>query len=438
LAFSCSNFVQAQNDEVYDLPALLEYALENSFDMQIFEKEVLLNQSELYQQKKTFYPRVDAYVNYQWYLGNLPEYWFPEDEGSVLSSGNSDGPYSVQLGLPQNLFMGVRVNQPLFDYRFTLNKEGDKLMKGLELARKRSRIEELIIKIGTSYYEYHALSGKMEMINFGIKRLTTALRVSEIRVENELAEPIELDKIKYQLAKLSIRKTELTDGLVLKTKQLQFLAGFPSDYNLKISKEDPSQLNIQSREIQTTAKSELLEASKDINQLQFQQERSANLPKLDLYADLGMQSQSEDLNFFNQEAINNVSMLGLKLHIPVYTPDKRTSEQFRIENEKVELQKDQLEYAQKLQLEKERIKISSLTEQYLQEKQLVELSDKLYEGEIERFELGLVSIKELQDAGEEYYRVSAEMLGTYYAIRISELNYLESSGHLLEFFNVTP
>ena len=433
----CLLSLPALAQETYDLPALLDHALENSYEMKIFRKELALDRSDYERKRKLFLPNVNAYMDYRWYFVDQPEYWFPEEEGSVFRGGSLDGPYAVPLGLPQNLFMGVYISQPLFDYRFTLQKEGQELLEGMENARTRQKMEKIVLDLGHAYYDYHSLQSKRELLDFGIERLETALRISSLRVENELAEPVEVEKIKYELAKLEIQKTELDEGLKLKKKQLLFLAGFSVENDITISSEDPEELSdLGSGE--STAQSELLELSGELNELENKQAKSGQMPSLDLYADFGLQSQSEDLNLFNDEAMNNISSLGLKLNIPVYTPDKRTSERAQIEKDILDLQKERLREAENLKLDQEKIKLNSLSDLYEKEKELRDLSERLYKGAMERYEVGLLSIRELQEAGNEFYSASAKMLDTYYQIRKTELDYLENSGHLLEYFNITP
>jgi outer membrane protein TolC len=190
--------------------------------------------------------------------------------------------------------------------------------------------------------------------------------------------------------------------------------------------------------IKQNAEAELLESALELNSLKSKRERGENLPKLDLVANLRWQSQSEDLNFFNSDAINNISTVGLKLNIPIYQPDKRKSVLNRIENEKIDLQKSQVLEAQKLQTERNRIQLKALVERYQQEEKLAAFAEKLYTMESERFDAGLVPIQEVQEAREEFNQATSQRMQTYYGLRILQLEYLKNSGFLLEFFNLSP
>ncbi len=428
----------AQSTMVYDLPALLKYAVENSYEMRIFNRELAYDRAKFSQQQKIFYPSINAYADYQWFFANLPEYWFPKEEGSVLSGLPPDAPYPVELGLAQNLFLGLKLHQPLFDYTFTLGNESQKLTGMMEKARSRKKLEEMVMSIGTAFYEYQDLLSRKTLLDFGEERLNSATKIMEKRVQNEMANPFELEKIKYQQAKLELQRKNFESGLVFKRQQLQFLAGFPTDAMLVIKTEDILTETGIENSIKQNAEAELLESALELNSLKSKRERGENLPKLDLVANLRWQSQSEDLNFFNSDAINNISTVGLKLNIPIYQPDKRKSVLNRIENEKIDLQKSQVLEAQKLQTERNRIQLKALVERYQQEEKLAAFAEKLYTMESERFDAGLIPIQEVQEAREEFNQATSQRMQTYYGLRILQLEYLKNSGYLLEFFNLSP
>jgi outer membrane protein TolC len=430
--------VNAQSPVAYDLPALLKYASENSYEMRIFNRELTYDRAKFSQQQKIFHPSINAYADYHWYFANLPEYWFPEEEGAVLSGLPSDAPYPVELGLPQNLFVGLKLHQPLFDYAFTLGSESQDLASIMEKARSRKKLEEIVMSIGTAFYEYQDLLSRKTLLDFGEERISSAIKIMEKRVDNEMASPIELEKLKYEQAKLELQRKNFESGLVFKRQQLQFLAGFPAEARLEIKTEDIFTETGIEDSIKQNAEAELLESALELNNLKSKRARGENLPKLDLVANLRWQSQSEDLNFFNSDAINNISTVGLKLNIPIYQPDKRKSVLSRIENEKIDLQKSQVLEAQKLQTERNRIQLKALVEQYQQEEKLAVFAEKLYKMEIERFDAGLIPIQEVQEAREEFNRATSQRMQTYYGLRILQLEYLKNSGYLLEFFNLSP
>ena len=53
----------AQSTMVYDLPALLKYAVENSYEMRIFNRELTYDRAKFSQQQKIFYPSINAYAD---------------------------------------------------------------------------------------------------------------------------------------------------------------------------------------------------------------------------------------------------------------------------------------------------------------------------------------------------------------------------------------
>lgn len=429
----------SQDPDTFTLQDCIEYALENSYLQRSRALETRLRMATVNQKKAKFLPHVDSYADYLNYFSDLPTYIFPEQEGSVLSGGTSTGFYPVELGLPHNLNIGLKINQVIYDQDFFLSSKLKNNLTSINDLNSQLTREEIIFNVSQTFYQAASLKSQMTLIDFNFDRLERIEKMLESQIENGFARESEKNKILINRSKLTTRRNQAQLGLDQMLDYLKFQLGMPVDRELNISTEDilfeGSSIPDTSR-ISQNIKLQLLESRMEVNQLEEQEIRNDYYPRLNAFAQFRFQAQRDAFNFFSgDESWYLINFFGVRLDIPIiHGGEKRKNLELKeIESSQMEL--DKLRLVENLKMEYTHAKnalLNSIQEVELK-KENVRLAKKSYEETSALFEEGLVMLNELLENEAVYRELETEWMTAKYEKKIAELKYLKTTGNLLNY-----
>ena len=431
--------VQAQEKPLEvpgNLHSCIHYALDHNYNFRISEFNIQKGTVTVRQQKTSLLPDINAFALYNWYWGGLPTYIFPEKEGSILSGGQSTGPYAVPLGLPQNLFMGLKFNQRIYDQRFFLGKQGKETLLNLNEGRAEAEKNKVIHDVAKAYYEILDLQTREEIVAFNSSRLNTYIEIMQSRVNNQMAAPMDLEKLQLEMAKVKLARSKLESGLELKKKAFEFLIGLSVDTTFDISPSPEDTLMLTHTDTlvspETSIQFRLLQSMESLNEIQKKETKASYLPSLDLYGNFLWQAQSENLNFFNGQPFYNISNLGLKLDIPIYHGSDKSYhlQQLQLDKDVIDVQKEMLQQAEKLKKNSNQENLQLLINQYEQQANVVSYAGKYYDQVYSKFKQGLAPVQDLLSAHADWIDARSDLSSLRYQVKLAELEYLTASGNL--------
>jgi outer membrane protein TolC len=432
--------LQAQDTSGYDLKKCISYALENSY----LNKSDQIEAGERFAQyraaKSKILPKIDFYMDYYNYFNDLPTYFFPTDEGYILSGGRSDGPYPVGLGLPHNLNAGLNIDQVIFDRNFTLTDDFDRNLEKLDLLKSQLTSETIIYDITLNYYKLASLYAKREILHYNLERLSKIEKLVDIQIENGFAKP-------FDKGKIEINRTQLLSGidqLVAGTEQLEgylkFLMGMPVETYIEILIKDievkPGQIREDYPVNLSNTEEELQDTRIDLYELEKDKVKSDYFLKLNAFARFRLEAQREAFNFF--ESNHDwflINLFGVRLDIPVYRGGikKKQMEASSLKSAKARLDKIKLQESLKMQFENSRIELVNSLKNIEYNKKNVETSKYMYEQITAMFEEGLAMLSDLLEVESTYREAENNLITATYGYKIAELNYLKSTGNLLTY-----
>jgi outer membrane protein len=429
---------QNNNDTVfYNLKQLLGIARENNKDLQLVRLDLQKSNQQLALKKSGYLPKIDAFADYYWYWGSIPSYIFPENEGKVLSGGTSNGFYPVSIGLPNNLLAGVSLSQRLFEYSYLSSGKAKEVFSAVESGKINEKKEQLYYDIAVCYYQISQLAAKEDFIDFSIKRLNRMVEILHIQLKNKMTDSLQLLDLDLKNAELLMSKRELLSGIQLKTDYLKMLVGLPPSTVINYSALDytpvlaypPDSINIGS-----STQMLLLNEAKNINELTIKQVQSEYLPTLDFRVNFLWNSQSQDLAFFSNEAYgNNISTLGLKLNIPIYhgAEKKKKMQELEIGSQILDLQKQKLQEAYKLQNSSSIKTLEFKTDRFRHQQEITQLKKRYLDKAERLFEQGILPIKDLLEAQSGFLEAQMKLAEILFDIKLAELDYFKWSNQIL-------
>jgi outer membrane protein len=441
--FHIGPHLQAQNarDTVfYNLKQLINIAQENNKDLQLVRLGLQKSNMQIELKKSAFLPKVDAFADYYWYWHNVPTYVFPENEGNILSGGTSNGFYPVSIGLPNNFFAGISLSQRLFDFSFLSAGKSSEVFSAIETGKTNERKEQLFYDVAVCYYEISQLAAKQDFISFNIKRINRMIDILQIQLNNQMTDSLQLFDLQLKNAELQLTKNELISGLETKTNYLKMLVGLPDSIAIDYGKLDYSsvlEFKPDSANIESSTQLNLINQAQSMNALSQKQVEAEYLPTLDFRLNFLWNSQSQDLGFFSSHAFgNNMSTLGLKLNIPIYhgAEKKKKIQELEIDNHMLDLQKEKLKEGYQLQYSNSVKNLEYKTDQFLQQQKLTQLKKRYFEKANQRFEQGILPIKDLLDAQSGFMEAQMKSAEFLYNVKLAELEYFKWSNQILTRF----
>jgi outer membrane protein TolC len=189
-----------------------------------------------------------------------------------------------------------------------------------------------------------------------------------------------------------------------------------------------------SSNIESSAQMILLNQAQSINDLSQKQVQAEYLPTLDFRLNFLWNSQSSDLGFFSDNAYgNNMSTLGLKLNIPIYhgSEKKKKIQELEINKHVLDLQKQKLREGFQLQYTNSLKRLESKTALFIQQQKITTLKKRYFEKADQRFEQGILPLKDLLEAQSGYMEAQIRSEELLYDVKLAELDYFKWSNQLL-------
>lgn len=427
----------AKDTVSYNLKQLLTIAQENNRDIQLVRLELQKANQQIALKKTNYLPKVDAFADYYWYWGNVPQYIFPESEGKVLSGGLSNGTYPVSLGLPNNLLTGVSVSQRLFEFSFLNSGKSAELFSSIESDKIREKKEQLFYDVAVCYYEISQLATKEDLIEFNVARINRMIEIVKVQLQNQMTDSLQLLDLELKKADLSISGRELKSGIQRKSNYLKMLVGLPDSIRIESSKLDYSSVAEFVPDSSGSGESvqmSLIDQAQSVNDLSQKQVQSEYLPTLDFKFNLLWNAQSENLGFFSNEAYgNNISTLGLKLDIPIYhgSEKKKKLKELEISRDMLDVQKLKLKEGFELQVANSIEELEFKKDRFMQQQKITQLKKRYLDKANSQFEQGILPIKEMLEAQSGLLEAHMKLAEMLLDVKLAELNYYKWSNQLI-------
>ncbi|GEM_PF-2454949 len=419
----------------YDLKSSIKKALQNNYLIknQNIDNQINLNNYSL--QRTAYNPHIKGFANYYYYPGDLPLYIFPEEEGSILSEGTSNGVYPVPLGLRHNYMVGINFEQTLFDADFFLKNKSSNLVNATNQLLTQKVEGEVIYSVAKAYFEILRNQKKGESILFNQKRLDVSESIIRKQIQNEMAPQTDLEEISLKKKKLRISYEKLISGIEKQENYLKFLMGIEHNEEIEIvwDFDDFSLGLIDSLELTDHPNNKLIEKNIESNQIRQKVISNEKLPELKAYANLIYQSQGENINpFGDKQNWYSPSTIGLTLSIPIMNGSEKNT---RIENLKLEQLKSEAQKAQNdayLQMMYDNaITDLEISKKNVEEKNLnLELQQRLYKRKQEMFAKSMITINDLLEAEAALIEAENEQTDAKFDYLLNQIEVLKTTGNL--------
>ncbi len=351
------------------LEECIQYALENSVNIKnaVIDEEIA--DARVKETRGIGLPQIDATVGVL-HNQKLPRFfaqYFTPVEGQEsffdLSGvpGIEDGDV---VGLP-NFFQlrssgnaTLSISQILFNGSYLVGLKAASAYRELSIRSTRQSKEQLVQQVTKAYYAVLINKDRMNLFDNNIARVDSLLKTTQALNRNGFAESIDVDRIQVTLNNLIAERDKFYNLQELAIHLLKFQMNYPMAQPIDVEGDiadlqvDESLLKQYELNWDYTKRSDyaLLEANRNLQQLDVRNKFSSALPSLSAFANLGYSTQSPNIGgIFRTETkgVNDTpdygpdkwyssTSFGLSLNVPIFSGLQRS---YRLQQAKLNLMK---------------------------------------------------------------------------------------------------
>ncbi len=296
-----SPFLSATEGNNFDLPQVIDYAINNNPDLQIMQERTGIAEAQLQIALANFYPNISSSLSYQ--HSDNPSLAF----GMIIAQRRLNFSPTVDFNHPG----GTDNYRPEIRASYSLFRGGQDYFKSkaAQLGVDAAKLEEsaarnqLIQVVSSTFYAYlAALEADKVTIN-SIHAVENELKQSRIRYDEGVVLRSDVLSLEVQLAEVQDKKIQTANAIELTIMGLKNLLGITVHEAFKIESSTQwilPQVDNSFDELLTLALSQRPESQATMKHIEIAQQqlnaaKGAYLPKADAYVAYG--SDSENLEF---------------------------------------------------------------------------------------------------------------------------------------------
>ena len=353
----------------FTLEQCIDYALTNSINVRnaILDEEIA--DARVKETRGVGLPQVDASVGLL-HNQKLPRFFaqhFTPEPGqeSFFDLSGVPGIQDGDVVAMQNFFQlsgsgnaSVNINQILFNGSYLVGLKAANAYRELSIRSTRQSREQTIQQVTKAFYGVLINKDRMNLFDNNIARVDSLLKTTRALHENGFAEGIDVDRIRVTLNNLVAERDKFYNLQELAVHLLKFQMNYPMEQPLNVSGDiaslavDEDLLRNYELNWDYTTRSDysLLEASRNLQELDIRNKFSAALPTLSAFANLGYSTQSPNISGLFQTNTSGVpdaegigpdkwysfSSFGVNLSIPIFSGLQRS---YRLQQARINLMK---------------------------------------------------------------------------------------------------
>jgi outer membrane protein len=422
ILFIISGIIQAQ-DQAKELKLSLkeaeDYAIQNNKRMISTRYEVEASRIAIWESISNALPRVSASGtftdNLKLMTTLLPGDFFgkpgekvPVTFGSQFNSGASIEASLLLFNAP--LYIGIETTK-------LANKLNEKNLVKTELDTRES--------VSNAYFLILIAEKSLEILDKNIANLNETLKSTRSMLTAGMAESTDVDQMVSNVTMVENSRSTMQRTIELNYNLLRFQLGVTPDTKIVLSEtidEITSGINVETLLLQQfdhkqNVDYQLVEGQEKMSALELKTQKAVLLPTLSSFYSYGVNGMGDKVK--DQQWFQN-SMTGLQLSIPIFASGQRYSQikRAQVNLNKAITTKEMVTDQLLLQEKQFRYNLLSANQQYISQKDNVDVSKRVYASTENKYKQGMASSLEMTQANSLYLQ--------------AENNYITSLMNLLQ------
>ncbi|MFW5707039.1 MAG: TolC family protein [Bacteroidota bacterium] len=412
--------VQAQEPLQLSLEQAVEHALEHNYELRNARADLNIADRQVWEITAQGLPQVSGTLGYQYFI-DIPTSLVPAE----FFNGEPGEFAEIQFGTEQNLTASLSVNQLIFDGSYIIGLRAARIFR--ELAAQSFELSELEVKtlVTETYYLNLATSENLSIVRENLSNLEDNLRQTQLLFEEGFTDAINVDQLRLAVANLRSNILSLERQEKMMRDLLKFQIGLEVNQPIALTDNIESlfqnvsleNLTVQEFDPQRHINYRVLKSQEDFQLMAMRRQISFYLPTISAFYTHQEDAQRNEFNFFEGgEPWFPTSIIGLNINVPIFSSGLRRSrvQQARLELEKAKNNTYMMEQSLLLQKQEASNEIQSALEQFTNEKENLELAQRILERTTIMHREGLATSLELTQASDQLLTTQANYINAMF------------------------
>jgi outer membrane protein TolC len=403
--------------EAQDFAVQNNYTVKNAqFDLEMARKKVKENLSY-------GFPQVGASVDYNYYIA-LPTSLIPAEFISDSLAGEF---VELQFGTKNNLTAGASLNQLIFDGRYFIGLQYAKIYEQLSVESLEKSEFNVKENVTTTYYNILVGQEALKVLDSTLVVLTRTLNETEQMYKEGFAERTDYDQLQLTVTDIQNSINSVRRQNEVGYKLLNYQLGIDLDLPVLltqtlddlITEASVEALAEQQFNLEQHIDYRMISSQEKMKVLSLRNEKAAYYPSLNGFLIVQENAQRNEFDFTDpDEPWFLSSWTGFSLQVPILSSGYRKSRvsQAQLDLEKIQNTKELVAQTLKLSIAVSRSEFKTALENYIREKQNVELSLEIYKRALTKYNEGVASSVELTQQHNQFFNAERKYFQTVFTL----------------------
>lgn len=414
---TCSLFAQEEKSYQFSLEEAIRFATDSSYNAINARRDVLAAMKQKWETTADGLPQITANVDYVY----NPIIQVTPLPGEL--AGGEPGTFVPVIFQPrQNMNATARLNQLIFDGSYIVALRAARTF--LEYSANFEEKTKLEVRkaVVDAYGNVLLLEKSVDIISNNLANAEANLNETQKIFENGFAEEEDVEQLEITVVQLKNELQNAKRNHQITKETLNFILGINIETKILLTDELNQLADVQmmatdlaEEELDITSTVDFKIADNLVQQreLEWQLERSKNLPTLSAFATYGYLSFNDNFNFFNSNADwFDFSAVGLSLNVPIFSSFQRNA---RSQRAKIALDQATTQFDENLQqirreVNRVRSDFQFATELYINSQRNLDLAERIEQKNEIKYKEGVASSFELRQAQQQLYGAQNEYL----------------------------
>lgn len=416
-------FAQQGSTNSFSLKEAQEYAAKNSYASRNSAIDLVIAKKKIWETTAMGLPQVNGQIQYQDMLDIpttlLPDFISPSiygvlaKEGVVDRNGNPITPaigsaatFPAKFGTQHNASIGATLSQLIFSGQYIVGLQASKVFYQMSVEGQQKTLIDARFNVASSYYLVLVLRQNKETLEKSLTTLQKTVFETEQTNKQGFIEDITVDQMKINLITLQNAITSIEGQIQSVLNLLKFQMGIEITQTITLTDSLDSFLNeslLQPASATTLDLNQLIDyqimqTQVKLQKLSLRREQSNYLPTIAGFYTYQKKAMRTEFDIFKSgKDWFPTSIIGINIDVPIFASGSRV---MKVQQARLNLQKTetlQLQVAEGLKLEAAQAEtnFNTAVEKYKKEKINKELSSKIYQTTLAKFNQGVATSVEL-------------------------------------------
>ncbi len=414
------------SQEVLTLQECVDKAIKHSKQLKMAENNI---EKATYQRKEilsNLWPKINGTVDYKYYF-DLPTQLMPAKAFNPMAPEWQFKP--AQFGVPHNINANVQVGMPLFNPDLISGLKISKVAIELQELNYQKSKEDTYVLISNLYYNAQIIKNQIEFTEKNINNLNKLLQDLKLFYEQKMVTKNDVDKVALQVSKLDVNLKMLHQKYDEIRNALKLNMGVSNDFEVSSNIINPEPKTYMPK---SNTNELLLEKKIELSDNEIKKLKRSRLPRLSAFGSYGSIGYGYDEKPHDFLDFYDVSLVGVKLEIPVFDFSKRRQiQQKKIDKENARLQLDLVKEKNAMDIKNARQKLAVQLQIIQNQKEQMALAKSVYDKTLLQHKQELVSLSDVLLAENEMIKAQQDYLSSIVTYLKTDLELKKLTGNLV-------